>query len=188
MNHATTKYFIDRKKWRDWLLENHNKASEIWLVYPKVASGKLRIPYNDAVEEALCFGWIDSTVKSLDQDHTIQRFTPRRARSGYSQANKERLKWLFKEKKLHPRVEKSVGPIVREEFDFPVDIIDEIKKDKKAWAHYQAFSDPYKRIRIAYIDSARKRPDEFKKRLSNFITKTRGNKMIKGFGGIDKYY
>lgn len=188
MEHPVTQYFTHREKWRDWLSKNYDKAQEIWLIYPKVATGKPRIPYNDAVEEALCFGWIDSTVKSFDADHTMQRFTPRHARSGYSQANKERLKWLFREKRLLPAVEDNVGSIVREEFDFPVDILDEIKKDKIAWEYYQRFSDSYKRIRIAYIDSSRKRPDEFKKRLSNFIAKTRENKTIKGYGGIDKYY
>ena len=66
--------------------------------------------------------------------------------------------------------------------------VDEIKKDKTAWNNYIKFSEPYKRIRIAYIDSARKRPEEFAKRLTNFIQKTRDNKLISGFGGIDKYY
>ena len=70
-------YIIDRKKWRKWLEKNFKKEKEIWLVYPKKSSGKKRIPYNDAVEEALCFGWIDSTIKSFDKDKTIQRFSPR---------------------------------------------------------------------------------------------------------------
>jgi uncharacterized protein YdeI (YjbR/CyaY-like superfamily) len=77
--------------------------------------------------------------------------------------------------------------IATEKFIFPKDIVDEIKKDKTAWKNYKAFSDAYKRIRIAYINTARKRPDEFKKRLNNFIAKTKENKQI-GFGGIEKYY
>jgi len=60
--------------------------------------------------------------------------------------------------------------------------------DNTVWNNYMNFSEPYKRIRIAYIDSARKRPEEFTKRLTNFIQKTRDNKLISGFGGIDKYY
>ena len=66
--------------------------------------------------------------------------------------------------------------------------MDEIKKDDAAWANYQNFAEPYKRIRIAYIDAARKRPAEFDKRLKNFIVKTHDNKLIIGYGGIDKYY
>ena len=68
------------------------------------------------------------------------------------------------------------------------DIIGKLKEDKTVWENYQQFSDAYRRIRIAYIEAARKRPEEFEKRLNNFINKTKENKMIKGFGGIEKYY
>ena len=67
-------------------------------------------------------------------------------------------------------------------------IIDRLKEDKITWKNYQHFSDAYKRIRIAYIEAARKRPEEFEKRLNNFINKTKENKIITGFGGIGKYY
>ena len=63
-----------------------------------------------------------------------------------------------------------------------------IREDEIAWKNYQKFSEPYKRIRIAYIDAARNRPEEFKKRLNSFLEKTRNGKMIVGFGGIEKYY
>ena len=74
------------------------------------------------------------------------------------------------------------------EFIFPEDILNAIRDDEIAWKNYQEFSEPYKRIRIAYIDAARKRPEEFKKRLNSFLEKTRNGKMIVGFGGIEKYY
>ena len=64
-----------RAEWRNWLENNFNTKQEVWLVYAKKSTGEQRIQYNDAVEEALCFGWIDSTNKTLDEDHTIQRFT-----------------------------------------------------------------------------------------------------------------
>lgn len=188
MNEDKTIYFASRTKWREWLQNNFDKEAEVWLVYPKKSTNKTRIQYNDAVEEALCFGWIDSIVKSLDKDHTIQRFTRRKSKSSYSQANIERLKWFADNKLIHPKIKKEVDKIICKEFVFPSDIIDSIKRDKIAWGNYQRFSDSYKRIRIAYIDGARKRPDEFKKRLANFITKTRENKLIPGYGGIDKYY
>lgn len=117
----------------------------------------------------------------------MQRFSPRNPKSSYSQANKERLRWLLKGNLIHPSIEESVRKILGEKFVFPDDIINTIKKDKKAWKNYQTFSQSYKRIRIAYIDGARKRPEEFNKRLSNFIKKTRENKII-GFGGIEKHY
>ncbi len=182
------KYFAGREEWRNWLRENFRTAKEVWLVYPKKASGKKRIPYNDAVEEALCFGWIDSTVKSLDEQNSMQRFTPRKTGSSFSQANKERLRWLNRQNLIHPEIRTGLEDVINEEFIFPPDIIKVLREDERAWQNYCAFSDPYKRIRIAYIDAARGRPDEFRKRLKNFIEKTRQNKMISGYGGIDKYY
>lgn len=98
------------------------------------------------------------------------------------------MKWLAENNLIHRSVLKTVQEIISKEFVFPKDILEEIKKDKTAWNNYIKFSEPYKRIRIAYIDSARKRPEEFTKRLANFIQKTRDNKLIAGFGGIDKYY
>lgn len=181
-------YFLTREEWRSWLSENFDKEQEIWLIYPKKSSGKQTILYNDAVEEALCFGWIDSTIKTLDKDHTAQRYTPRRAKSGYSQLNIERLKYLSAEGLIHPAVLETVKEIIEEEFIFPQDIIDAIREDRLAWINYQSFSDSYKRIRIAYIDAARIRSDEFDKRLQNFIKNTRENKLISGYGGTNKYY
>jgi uncharacterized protein YdeI (YjbR/CyaY-like superfamily) len=176
-----------RAEWRRWLSENFDKENEVWLVIPKLSSGKDRIPYNDTVEEALCFGWIDSTGKRMDDEYTLQRFTPRRKGSPYSQPNIERLRWLPEKGLLHPSVEEQVKDLLDEEFEYPEDIIDELKKDPLVWKNYQAFSEPYKRIRVAYVDGARDRPDEFGKRLANFIEKTRLNKKF-GYGGIEKYY
>jgi uncharacterized protein YdeI (YjbR/CyaY-like superfamily) len=180
-------YVSNRKDWRCWLENNFDKAKEIWLVYPKKASGKPRILYNHAVEEALCFGWIDSTVKTLDEENSRQRFTPRNPKSGYSQQNKERLKWLLKHNLVHDSVVEVAKKVISEEFVFPKDILKEISSDKEVWNNYNRFSEAYKRIRIAYIEGARKRPDEFRKRLNHFIRKTKENKQI-GFGGIEKYY
>jgi len=182
-----TLYVKDRKDWREWLVSNFNKEKEVWLIYPAKSSGKPRIPYNDAVEEALSFGWIDSTVKRNDDHSSAQRFSPRKPDSNYSQSNKERLKWLVAVGKLHPSMREPVEKILKEEFVFPSDILNSIKKNNKAWENYQNFSLAYRRIRIAYIDGARNRPDEFRKRLNNFIKKTEQNKLI-GFGGIEKYY
>ena len=188
MTERKTLYVTTREQWRDWLNNNFDKIKEIWLVYPGKKSGNIRILYNDAVEEALCFGWIDSTVRALDNNNTIQRFTPRNPKSDFSQANKERLKWLSDRKMIHPSLEKQVKTIIGRKFIFPDDIIDAVKRDKTSWINFKQFSESYKRIRIAYIEGARNRPDEFRKRLSYFLGKTRENKLIKGFGGIDKYY
>ncbi len=187
MKIGETLYVANRKDWRAWLTINFDKKREIWLVFPHKSSSKPRIPYNDAVEEALCFGWIDSTVKKWGEKNSVQRFSPRNPKSPFSQPNKERLRWLVKEKKLHPIMQDLAEKVLKEKHIFPSDIIKVIKDDKEAWKNYQKFSPGYRRIRVAYIDAARKRPEEFKKRLENFLKKTKQNKQI-GFGGIEKYY
>ena len=182
------KYFENREDWRKWLMDNFETEDEIWFVCPLKSSGEKSIAYNDAVEEALCFEWIDSTIKSLDKEHKIQHFTPRNPKSTYSQANKERLRWLMENRMIHPEFEDKIRTVLSDPFIFPNDIMDRLKEDEIAWRNYRHFSDAYKRIRIAYIEAARKRPEEFEKRLNNFICKVKENKMITGFGGIEKYY
>ncbi|MDL2303564.1 YdeI/OmpD-associated family protein [Dysgonomonas sp. OttesenSCG-928-D17] len=183
-----TLYVKNREEWRKWLEANFQTEKEIWLVCPKKSSGKEVILYNDAVEEALCFGWIDSILKTLDEHHTIQRYSVRNPKSTYSQLNKERITWLHKNNMIHPSVVDSIRFIMEEEYVFPDYIIDEIKKDELAWRNFSSFSDSYKRIRIAYIDMARDNPDDLQKRLTHFLEKTRANKQIKGYGGAEKYY
>jgi uncharacterized protein YdeI (YjbR/CyaY-like superfamily) len=182
-----TLYLSDRKAWRAWLRQHYKSEKEIWLVYYKKGSGKPRIEYNDAVEEALCFGWIDSTVRTLDEKRFAQRFSPRKPKSSYSPANRERLRNLLKKKKVIKAVRESLGDILHETFSVPSDILQAIQANKQAWQNFQKFSDAYKRIRIGFIDGARKRPAEFQKRLTYFIKMTEQNKQF-GFGGIEKHY
>lgn len=139
------------------------------------------------MEEALAFGWIDSTVKKIDENATAQRFTPRNPKSGYSQANIERLRKLMEEGRVIPAVREAVAPILAKEFIFPADIMAKIKANKIAWKNFRAFSPAYQRIRVGYVEGARARPAEFQKRLNNLINKSEKNKQF-GFGGIEKYY
>ena len=182
-----TLYVTGRQEWRRWLAQHFESEREIWLLYPKKSSGKPRISYNDAVEEALCFGWIDSIVRSVDAEHSAQRFTPRNPRSNYSQPNRERLKWLMEQGLVHPSLHAAVARIIQEQFVFPIDIMAALQNNQMAWEHWQRFSPAYHRIRVAYVDNARTRPEEFKKRLQNLIKKSSENKQI-GYGGIEKYY
>jgi uncharacterized protein YdeI (YjbR/CyaY-like superfamily) len=182
-----TLYVTHPEEWREWLEAHYKTESEIWLVYYKKATGKARIEYTDAVEQALCFGWIDSNLKKLDEERSAQRFSPRKPKSGYSQANIERLRYLVSQGMVVDEVLESLGDVLEREFVFPADILDAIKTDAEAWKNYQAFSESYKRIRIAFIEGARNRPEEFQKRLKYFIKTAHENKLI-GFGGIEKYY
>lgn len=139
--------------------------------------------YNDTVEEALCFGWIDSTIKHIDPLHRAQRFTPRNPSSVYSRPNIERLSWLNDRGLLHPAVRENVLPLITAPYVFPEDILSRLRADPVAWENYNAFPDAYRRIRVAYIDAARKHPEEFEKRMKSFLEKTRQNRRIPGFGG-----
>ena len=183
-----TFYTSERSAWRQYLAEHFETAAEVWFVFPTKEAGEESLSYNDAVEEALCFGWIDSTNRRLDALHCIRRFSPRIKGSAYSQPNIERLIWLDAQGLIHPKVRPSLEGIIRTDYLFPEDILAELRRDPAVWNHFVSFSEPYKRIRIAYIDAARNRPEEFEKRLANFIRKTRENKIVIGYGGIEKYY
>ncbi|MGA9398081.1 MAG: YdeI/OmpD-associated family protein [Anaerolineaceae bacterium] len=186
MEITTSLSVANRKAWRDWLSKHYLTETEVWVIYPHKTTGKERITYNDAVEEALCFGWIDSTVKRLDADHSAQRFSPRNPKSPYSQTNKERLRWLIEHDQVMPEVHATLGDLLTEPFEIPAVIKQALQANEQAWHNFQKFSGPYQRIRVAYVDGARKRPAEFQKRLNNFIRRMEQNKQF-GYG-IEKYY
>jgi uncharacterized protein YdeI (YjbR/CyaY-like superfamily) len=95
-------YAPDRAAWRNWLMENHATQKAVWLIYYKPASGKTRVSYDDAVDEAICFGWIDSKPNALDEWRSIQFFAPRNPKSNWSKVNKGRVERLLAENRLHP--------------------------------------------------------------------------------------
>ena len=183
-----TFYSSERSEWRAYLSEHFETSPEIWFVFPMKGSGEKALSYNDAVEEALCFGWIDSVTRPLDEHHRVQRFTPRRKGSPYSRPNIERLIWLEERGMIHPGLRESLLPVIREPYVFPADILDALRQDETVWENYRRFTEPYRRIRVAYIDAARSRPEEFQKRLRSFLDKTRRGKLIRGYGGVEKYY
>jgi uncharacterized protein YdeI (YjbR/CyaY-like superfamily) len=183
-------YTSDRKEWRAWLRAHYKSADEVWLVYFKKGSGKPRLSYNDAVEEALCFGWIDSTVRRMDEDRFAQKFSPRKPNSKYSPANKERLRALVARGRVPKTVLATIGDLdflQGEKLQIAPDILESLKANKVAWKHFRGYSDSYKRIRIGFIEGARHRPAEFRKRLEHFVKMTASDRQF-GFGGIDKYY
>ena len=173
-----TLYVNDREQWRTWLAEHHASEREIWLVYYNKASGKQRISYNDAVEEALCFGWIDSIVKKVDADSAAQRFTPRRPKSPLSEMNKERIRRLAAQGRMTEAGLATVGDLFSEPFTVPADILDALQADETTWRNFQAFPEGYKRIRIGWIEAARRRPDIFRQRLEYFLKMTAQNKRF----------
>lgn len=178
MNLGKTVYFTERKEWRDWLSANHQTETEIWLIgYPK-KSGKPSLPYNDAVEEALCFGWIDSTVKKIDAERNAQRYTPRRPNSPLSEMNKERVRRLRDAGLMAPAGLAAAGDLSTEKFTIPQDISRALKVDRQVWQNFCVFPESYQRIRVGWIEGARKRPAEFEKRLRYFLKMTAKNKRF----------
>jgi uncharacterized protein YdeI (YjbR/CyaY-like superfamily) len=167
-------------------MDHYRSDSEVWLIFYRKESGKPRISYVDSVKEALCFGWIDSTVKTVDDERFAQKFSPRNPKSSYSQTNKERLKLLIGEGLVMEDVLARMGDIDPASFTFPADIMAALRANAQAWENFQRFSPPYQRIRLAYIDDARDRPGDFEKRLDNFL---RNTEMGKQFGyGIEEFY
>jgi uncharacterized protein YdeI (YjbR/CyaY-like superfamily) len=186
MEITETLYVTTRDDWREWLIANFDTKPEIWLISYRKHTGLPSIPYNSAVEEALCFGWIDSLRKGIDDERNAQRFSPRKQGSSFSQTNKERLARLINTGKVIPEVLEMIGDVRPENFKIPDDILSALQSNEEAWLFFFTTSPSYQRIRTAYIDVARKRPGEFKKRLDNLIDKSAKGKQF-GYG-IEDYY
>jgi uncharacterized protein YdeI (YjbR/CyaY-like superfamily) len=183
MKIGETLYVIKRKDWRRWLSKNYNKKKEIWLVYYKKSSGKPRIAYDEAVEEALCFGWIDSIVKRIDSEKHSQRFSPRRKGSQLSEINHERVKKLIKQGKMTEAGLQAIS-FTKRELKIKPDVLKKMKENKEVWNNFRKFPDSYQRVRIAYIESQRKHSKQaFEKSLNNFIKLTKRNKMFGSWKG-----
>lgn len=163
-----------RKELRDWLLRNHDKESECWIVVKRgrpVDDGTFW--YIDAVEEALCFGWIDSTTKKISDDVTAQRLCPRRPRSNWSELNKERCRRMER-LGLMTDAGRAVLPDMSENgFSIDEDILQELKADNVVWENFCRQPELYKRIRIDTIQIKKKQPEIFRSRLNKFIENTR---------------
>jgi uncharacterized protein YdeI (YjbR/CyaY-like superfamily) len=172
-------YVTTATQWRAWLTKHHDRENEVWLVFPKKGSGKTRIPYNDAVEQALCFGWVDSQTKAIDDQAFAQRFSRRRGTANWSQANIERLRDLIASDQMTTAgmaVIKDEGILSTTEPTVAPDVLRALKGDPEVWENFQRFPDSYKRIRLAFIESRRSRgPNEFERSLQFFIKKTKRN-------------
>ena len=187
MEVGKTLYVINRKQWRSWLSKHHKTTGDIWLVFYKKESGKRRIPYNDAVEEALCYGWIDSLTKPRDKESWVQRFSPRRKKSPLSEMNKERVRRLIHTGKMtryglariqhHMDGESAKTPKLKK-FTLPNDILQLLESDPVVWKNFTKFSATYKRIRVGWIDGSRNRPEIFTQRLRYFMKMTARNKKF----------
>jgi uncharacterized protein YdeI (YjbR/CyaY-like superfamily) len=164
-----------REEWRAWLAKHHRKESEIWLVYNKKQSGRPRVAYAEAVEEALCFGWIDGITKSMDENCYAQRFTPRREKSNWSPLNRRRFARLVKEGRmtdagLARRPAKPIVPARPPVRSVPGYIRAALARNRAAGLFFRQLAPSYRRLYVRWIDSA-KREETRQKRLREAISK-----------------
>jgi uncharacterized protein YdeI (YjbR/CyaY-like superfamily) len=157
-----------RAEWRTWLTAHHETDSEIWLVFPKRHTGARSISYDDAVEEALCFGWIDSLVRRLDEDRYARKFTPRKADSRWSTANRRRYADLKARGLLAPAglrrpPTKRSGDAPRPSLSvIPAYIEEALRANSRAWQIFEQLAPSHQRAYLGWIDSAKR--DETKER------------------------
>lgn len=170
--------FTDRAAWRRWLQKHHSRAPGLWLVFYKKGSGKPSVRYDEAVEEALCFGWIDSLVKSLDTERYIQLFTPRRPKSAWSATNKARVERLIASGAMTraglEKIElaRSSGSWTRLDsvaaLEVPPDFRKALAANRKARANFERFT-PGKKKQLLYLINSAKRPETRQKKIAEAV-------------------
>ena len=167
-------YIPDRSRWRRWLSKNHDKEENgIWLVFYKKKTNKSSLEYEQAVEEAICFGWIDSIIKKIDEAKYVRKFTPRKADSLWSQLNKKRAERMIKQGLMTKaglakiKIAKETGlwdkdPRLKISLDIPDEFAAALAKNKKARENFNKLAFTYRRHYIGWIITAKR--DQTKKR------------------------
>jgi uncharacterized protein YdeI (YjbR/CyaY-like superfamily) len=167
--------FKDRNTWRKWLEKNHRGSiTKLWLIIQKKSSAQKSITYNEALEEALCFGWIDSLKRSRDEYSYIQIFSRRKEKSNWSAINKKKIVELEKEGRMHATGRQAVIAAKKngswkaldlvEKRVLPPDLIAEFEKYEHAKEHFLSFSKSIQKAHLAWIYSAKK-PETREKRV-----------------------
>jgi len=156
-----------RQAWRSWLQKNHATVTEVWLVFYKRHTGKPTLSYNDAVEEALCFGWIDGVKRSVDEERYMHRFSPRLMGSKWSESNRKRVARLVDAGLMTPSGQRSIDEAklngnwdtpARPSMDMPMppELASRLKRHKKAARFFESLAPSYRRQYIAWIATARR--------------------------------
>ena len=169
-----------RERWRGWLAKHSATESEVWLIFHKQHTGKPSVAYDDAVDEALCYGWIDSLIKRIDDDRYARKFTPRKADSTWSTANLKRYAALRADKRLTAAgIARSPEgrPVVDapRHATIPVYIEQALKRDSRAWKFFDSLAPSYRRLYLTWIDTA-KREETRQHRLRQAIDMLRAGR------------
>ncbi len=163
-----------RRAWRAWLESHHETAAEVWLVFYKRGAGKPTLSYGDAVEEAICFGWIDGVRRSLDGERYMHRFSPRRPDSRWSAANRDRAERMTAAGWMAPAGRKAIErarrsgrwdtPRPRIDLSLPPELEERLRESKSAAEFFASLAPSYRKQFIAWINTA-KRIDTKQRRL-----------------------
>lgn len=166
-----------RQELRAWL-EDYSTSQKCCWVVVSVTERPGVILYLDAVEEALCFGWIDGTMKKISDTKTAQRFSPRKKGSNWTELNKERVRRLEKLGLMTPQGRTVLPDMRPESFTIDAEILDRLKQDPQVYRNFMNFPELYRRIRIDNIQGYKDYDSEiYNRRLDKFILNTRENKM-----------
>jgi len=179
----------NRDEWRNWLEENHAIAKGIWLVYYKKHTGKPTVSYNDAVEEALCYGWIDSIVKRVDDECYMQKYTPRNPKSSWSTSNKKRVEKMISEGKMTEsgmrlvNIAKQNGKwdeAIKSHLNYVLseDLLEILKKDKAAFATYEKLPPSHKKEYVSWIMDAKKEETRVRRTEKMITMLKKGQRMF----------
>ncbi|MGD0711648.1 MAG: YdeI/OmpD-associated family protein [Bacteroidales bacterium] len=177
--------FETRNKLRSWLKKNHDKVDVAWFAINKKNSKIKCITYAEALEEALCFGWIDGIVKRYNDDYYMQRFTPRKAKSKWSAVNKGKIIKLIEEGKMidagYAKIEEAKRNGQWEKTNenrnnqvLPDDLKFALMHSKFAWKNFSAFAPGYQRLYIAWVNSVKKE-DARNRRIANVVERSEKN-------------
>jgi len=181
------KFFKTTEAFRKWLEKNHNKKDELWLGYYKKASGKTSVTYKEALEEVLCFGWIDGISRSIDEEKYCQRYTPRRKGSIWSAVNIKKAEELIKNGKMHSsglHVYKNRDPkkaglysFEQKEIKFPTALLKMLKANKKAWEYFSQLPPGYRKTSTWWVISA-KQEETRQRRMKTLIADSEAGRRI----------
>ena len=179
-------FFNNGQEWHTWLKQNHAEKNAVWLIHHKKSSGKTGINYDEALEEALCFGWIDGKLKSIDEEKYVIRYSPRKTKSVWSKLNKEKAEQLIESEKMTDAGLAKIEEAKRNgnwdsaytnriTDELPLDLKNALIQDKDAWYHFQLFANSYRNSYIGWVNMA-KSEETRKRRISEVAKRSSMNK------------
>jgi uncharacterized protein YdeI (YjbR/CyaY-like superfamily) len=185
MSKSIDQEFPDRMEWRTWLEVNHSSEKEIWVIIHKKQSRKKGLKYPEAVEEAICFGWVDSKMQSIDADRFRLRFSPRRKSSIWSKNNKETAERMIHAGKMTQAGFEAIEDAKRNGkweaayssemgSTIPDDVVEALKENELAWKNFKKFSNSTKLQYIYWVNSAKK-VETRQRRINDIVRKATQN-------------